>query len=496
VSVYAELADGRRLEFPDGTDPAVMQATVKKVLGAVQPADSAVAVNAANKGLAGIPDALLNTPTNVINLGKAAFGTGAAALGRPDLAPEPSAPPNYASKAMRAMGMTSEANEPTNAKQRIIDMMMQGGMGMLVNPAKSAGGLIKNVVAGEAGGAAGGATKELTGSDALATTAALLTPLAPAAANRAIVGVPRPMNAVKAKTLADSREAGYVIPGSETNTGFVNRRLEDFGGKAAIKQEADLRNQRTTDRLAVEELGLPKDTAITPGTLRAFREDVAEPYREVASLSPVAASALDRLKQARADATAHYKHYDRQADPEALAKAKQFSEQADMLETALEKIASRAKKPELIEQLRDARQKIAKSYDIERALNKGDASVSATDVGHMLDKGKPLSGSLGTIGRFAEAFPRYATEGAKVPPPDVSKTNAVAAAMLGTAGFTAGGPWGLAAAGIPYLSNPTRSMLLSKPYQRMLTESGKKPTEAAMRALMLARIIAEREGGR
>lgn len=32
--VTAELHDGRKLEFPDGTDPAVVQATVKKVLGA------------------------------------------------------------------------------------------------------------------------------------------------------------------------------------------------------------------------------------------------------------------------------------------------------------------------------------------------------------------------------------------------------------------------------------------------------------------------------
>jgi hypothetical protein len=33
MSIEAELADGRILEFPDGTDPAVVQATVKRVLG-------------------------------------------------------------------------------------------------------------------------------------------------------------------------------------------------------------------------------------------------------------------------------------------------------------------------------------------------------------------------------------------------------------------------------------------------------------------------------
>ena len=36
MSVYAELHDGRRLEFPDGTDPQIIQSTVRKVLGAQQ----------------------------------------------------------------------------------------------------------------------------------------------------------------------------------------------------------------------------------------------------------------------------------------------------------------------------------------------------------------------------------------------------------------------------------------------------------------------------
>lgn len=36
MSITAELHDGRKLEFPDGTDSAVIQATVKKVLGAPQ----------------------------------------------------------------------------------------------------------------------------------------------------------------------------------------------------------------------------------------------------------------------------------------------------------------------------------------------------------------------------------------------------------------------------------------------------------------------------
>lgn len=40
MTITAELHDGRTLEFPDGTDPAVVQATVKRVLGVKQEAKS------------------------------------------------------------------------------------------------------------------------------------------------------------------------------------------------------------------------------------------------------------------------------------------------------------------------------------------------------------------------------------------------------------------------------------------------------------------------
>jgi hypothetical protein len=47
VSVYAELDDGRRLEFPDGTDPGVIQSTVKKLIGASPAPDANAASNRA-----------------------------------------------------------------------------------------------------------------------------------------------------------------------------------------------------------------------------------------------------------------------------------------------------------------------------------------------------------------------------------------------------------------------------------------------------------------
>jgi hypothetical protein len=37
MAIEAQLADGRILEFPDGTDPSVIQATVKRVIASSQP---------------------------------------------------------------------------------------------------------------------------------------------------------------------------------------------------------------------------------------------------------------------------------------------------------------------------------------------------------------------------------------------------------------------------------------------------------------------------
>ena len=54
MAIEAELADGRILEFPDGTKPEVIQATVKRVLG-IQAAPTATATPAAESFTTGDP---------------------------------------------------------------------------------------------------------------------------------------------------------------------------------------------------------------------------------------------------------------------------------------------------------------------------------------------------------------------------------------------------------------------------------------------------------
>jgi hypothetical protein len=486
------VEDPALLEILEGKKPIEDPGTLAR-LERKPASDTAVAVNAANKGLAAIPDMFLNAPQNVINLGKAAVGMGAHAIGKPEWAPDVSDPPNLARKGFEKAGFIRPEAEPQNARQRIIDTMLQAGSQFVASPAKSITQAAGNLVTGLTSGGVGGVTAEATGSDAAGATAAMLTSLRP--------GSGKQMNPVKEKTLRDAQGDGYVVPPSEIKPdgvkGFVNKVVEGLGGKAAVGQEASNRNQQATNVQAARELGMPPDTPMTPDVLRSYRDSVSAPYKQVAAISPVAASALDRLKEARRQASLHYDHYKAQRDPKALKEAEAFQQQAEMLETTLEKAAARAGKPGLVDELRQARQQIAKSYDVERNLNLGSGDVSAAGLGKMYDKDAPVSGGLKRTAAFAEAFPAYARDGQKITTPGVSKLDGVVAAMMGAGGMATLGPWGASLAAVPYASHGARALALSKPYQKLMTKSspGMVPDEQALRALLLARAVAERRQG-
>lgn len=280
-------------------------------------------------------------------------------------------------------------------------------------------------------------------------------------------------NSVRDASLKAAQEAGYNIPRSLYNPSFLSNRLESIGGKAAIKQEASLRNQQVTNSLARQSLGLEEGVPLSAGNVENVRRTAYAPYREVAdlpqrpgyaSLGDQGAKAdLEALKQARNDATAWYNAYNRSASPEDLAKAKMSQGLATNLEQSLETRALEQNRPELLNELRDARKTIAKTYDVNRALNPATGDVSARVMGRLYDKGKPLSDGLDVIGRTQTAFPQVMGDAAKTMAPGVSKSEALASMLMGTAGTSiTGSPKGILAAGIPLLSHPARALSLSK----------------------------------
>lgn len=481
-----------------------------------------VAMNAANKGIGGLVDMVLNTPANIINLGKAAVGAPLAAAGRPDLAPEPTSPPNYGRRAMESMGFTDPANEPQTGPQRVLDASVQGGVQMAANPAAGMRGLVANALLGAAGGGSAQGAREAGLPEPVAQSIGMAVGAAPAAGRGyARDQVERALERQGAKsvedaTLAAGREKGLGVPVSETNPSWITNRVEGVAGKAAVKQEQTIRNQETVNKLANEDLGFPAGTAITEAKLAAYRTKESQPYREVAALSPTAASALEELKTARANANDWWKAYGRSAHPDDKAKATKYSQEAETYHQMIEAEAKAAGRPELIPELTAARQAIAKSYDYERALNLGSGDISAPVLGRAYDKGAPLSGNAKVIADFQQAFPRYMGEAASTPQPGVSKVQMVASALLGGGGATlghhlGGGPGAMAAGGalgaaLPLLDAPTRALVVSKPYQQLMGKPNYSPGMTAkavnsfpggmdadtLRAVLMARAIAER----
>lgn len=452
------------------------------------PSIGGVGFNAAMKGLAGTADMFGNAPANAWNLAKGAYGFGMEAAGHPEawLDVNVTKQPNLARRGMEAIGLISPEREPQTAGQRMVDTAVQGATGMVAGP----GGVMRNLATGAAGGLAAQTTKELTGSDAAAVGVGALTPLALRSGSHPST------NPVREQTFREGQAAGYKVPPTAVNPSFVNERLESLAGKAAIKQDATARNQAVTDALVAKELGLPKGTPLTESALKQVRDDAAKPYQEIATLSPTAKDALDLLKQARFDATEQWKFYNRTGSPDAGKQARQLSADAEQYEQIIAHEAQQAGRPELVKALAESRRLIAKTHDVEKALNLGDGSVSAPIIGRSLDQsgvaGK--SGNLAVTGKFQQAFPQFMGEGSRTPAAGVSGTDAAMSAGLGLGGYGAAGPVGVLAAGMPLVRGPARNLALSDWYQRRLL-GGQPPepmTDTLSRSALLSRAIAER----
>jgi len=82
---------------------------------------------------------------------------------------------------------------------------------------------------------------------------------------------------------------------------------------------------------------------------------------------------------------------------------------ADALENTIDAHLTQIGAPaDLLGGFRNARQLIAKTYSVEKALNPTTGTINAQKLAAQLDKGKPLSGGLRTAGEFAQQFPKAA----------------------------------------------------------------------------------------
>jgi hypothetical protein len=286
-------------------------------------------------------------------------------------------------------------------------------------------------------------------------------------------------SAETAAAVQAARDAGYVLPPSQANPNLLNRALEGFSGKLTTAQNASARNQAVTNASAAKAIGLPEGAQITTEALDGVRAEAGKAYADVAKLGPLDAAGAklpagvdvktftDPLtmgpkstvdagelvrawKQANADATAYYRAYGRDANPETLAKAKAAASDAKSVDDFLTKSLTTAPgassgksadkliselskgyispadflrqsiaKPAdgeavasgnqaLLDALKAARVRIAKTYSVEAALNPATGTVDANILAKQLKKGKFLTDGLKDSADFASRFPKAA----------------------------------------------------------------------------------------
>lgn len=411
----------------------------------------------ANAGMVNFASSVLGIPvdavTNVLNLGIA--GAGVATGTTPSLIEKPFGGSESIRDILRRTGQPGLSPDNPNP---------DSGTGTAAYTLTSRGGFMPGGVLP----AAGSMIAEKIGGPQWAGVGAMLPSAATMAYNEArapALAAEQQRNVVRDRTLNEGRDAGYVVPPSQVNPTFLGNRLESIGGKAAINQEATHRNQNVTNDLVRQELRLPPNTPLTEQTLNAARNTASQPYRDVAGLSPLAQTSLQRLRDARSEATRYFRHYDVSATPDSLRTAQAAQARAEMLERVLEREATSRGRPELVNQLREARTYLAKTYDVERALNVGNGNVDARTLGRALDRGRPLTGNLERAARFSEAFPQVTRESSVTPAAGVSALEPYGMAGLGVGGFAAAGWPGVAAAALPLLRPGARTAALSDMFQ-------------------------------
>lgn len=247
-----------------------------------------------------------------------------------------------------------------------------------------------------------------------------------------------------------AKSDGYTITPRQGNPDSTLANLvEGASGSAKMEKLASIKNQKNTNRLVAEDLGLDtkrpitvealedirkaegkaytavKDSGTTLVTTPEFQKSISElggdfkaatselpglidapkidkliKSLDVEQMSPNAA--IESVKYLRRQSTQNLKAGF--ADPEKAALGTAQRKAANAIDDLIESNLAQSGKQALADEYRQARTTIAKTHTVEAALNETTGNVDALYLGKLLDKGKPLSGGMEKVARFARAF--------------------------------------------------------------------------------------------
>lgn len=415
--------------------------------------------------------------------------------------------------------------QPQTPTERIVQDVSQAvtgagtgvGVAGLARPVSRVGQAIQSALTAAPGvqqtaaglsAAASGATREMGGGEAAQMATGLVAPLAlaPVAfATARRTAVPKPQQ----QTLQEAQKVGYKITPTEVNPSILQQGMKGISGKIATQQAVSVENQATTNNLVKQALGVPPEQTLSIDTLSAIRSNagqayenlaqsgrlgfmttglsrynnrldkIAEPFKKIAKdfpgaqVSPViqlvqsskfqsadAASVLARIRQLRTAADDAFRSGNTD-----IGRASRGI--ADAMEDALETHLSSLRSPEILNEFRNARQAIAKTYTVEKALNNATGNVDASVLASELRKKRPLTNELKQVAKFAQAFPKEVQM-----PERIGGTPGISVADVYVGGLGAaisGSPTAMTA----IAARPSiRSLITSSPYQRLMAVPG------------------------
>jgi hypothetical protein len=492
----ASLTDALRPEF---------------VKGSGNPFSAGIAQGAA--GLASLP---IQTIQNVLNLSRAGAGSVMGALGLTDMMPSADVqlPGNFQSvlKGLSALGLQTENPRPDDPMFRAAEIA-GGNVPAMAIPGATAGQTALSTVGQVVGEQVGGDTGRVIGAMAPAVGSAVYQ-----ATRGQTLANSQKTNATRDATVAKAREEGYRFPPAETNPTLVNRALEGWAGKLSTRQMASAKNAEVTTNIAKRSIGLKSDDVLDEASLTKVRDQAGQAYEAIKTLpKPFQADAklradiqsldsavsraakeypdlvknpgIDELKTALASKKTHqpeaivelikdlrfqakqnYKgSFAAQKPAEQIALADAQRKSADILEGFIERSLSRTGQSGLVKDFREARTTIARTHDIESALNEASGTVNAKVFSNLSDKGRPLGGGLEIVARTHKAFPHdLKTPESIGSQPLISPLDVGAGSMV--AGSNMPGLLGL------MLGRPlVRSAIMSKPYQAAMGDPNYSP---------------------
>jgi hypothetical protein len=244
--------------------------------------------------------------------------------------------------------------------------------------------------------------------------------------------------------IAEAQRLKLALNPTDVDSSISARAYSTAAGPRGPEALAEVNRPRVTE-IAKNELGLDATTSLTGDAYKQARANLAAPYNEVRKLPAMVADQttvknlnelrkndrliggegvakkvnklvdsaidqtqagltgaelLDNVRTLRADAKKIYNNQN--ATPKQVAVADANLAIANQLESMIE---SNISNPKLLDQFRDARQKMARTYVYEGATDFNTGMVDVSKLARITAKDNALTGDIASLGKIAGNFP-------------------------------------------------------------------------------------------